>query len=52
MLAQNIQNELKKHLVDARNNVSYGDLYILKCYNCPSVIVEGGFLSNNEDESA
>lgn len=27
-----------------------GDLFITKCYACPSVIVECGFLSNAEDE--
>ncbi|MGN0788523.1 MAG: N-acetylmuramoyl-L-alanine amidase [Christensenellales bacterium] len=27
-----------------------GDLFITKCYSCPSVIVECGFLSNAEDE--
>lgn len=28
----------------------YGDYYILKCTDCPSVLVECGFLSNVEDE--
>lgn len=50
-LANNIQNELVKHLSSARENSNHADLYILQCFNCPSVVVEGGFLSNPQDEA-
>lgn len=51
MLADNIQSEMKTKLVEARNNSNHADLYILKCADVPSVIVEGGFLSNPEEEA-
>lgn len=50
-LAQTIQDEMKKNLVDARELCNHSDLYILKCVQNPSVIVEGGFLSNPEEEA-
>lgn len=28
-----------------------GDFYITKCYGCPSIIIECGFISNREDEA-
>lgn len=49
-LAELIQQELVKNLTDARQNCNYADLYILNCTTAPSVVVEGGFLSNAEDE--
>ena len=50
-LATTIQAELVKNLTDARANCNQSDLYILKCVSAPSVVVEGGFLSNPTDES-
>lgn len=49
-LAELIQRELVKNLTDARQNCNYADLYILNCTTAPSVVVEGGFLSNAEEE--
>ena len=52
-LAQNVQNGLnalyKKQGAKPRNSKT-GEYYILSCGNCPSVIVECGFLSNEKDE--
>jgi N-acetylmuramoyl-L-alanine amidase len=31
-------------------NAAYGEFYMLECSDCPSVLVECGFLSNAEDE--
>ena len=31
-------------------NAASGDFFMLKCSDCPSVLVECGFLSNREDE--
>lgn len=49
-LAQTIQNEMIKNLVEAREFCNHSDLYILQCTQNPSVVVEGGFLSNPEEE--
>ncbi len=45
-----IQNELTKNLVEARGFANHADLFILKCVEVPSVVVEGGFLTNQTDE--
>ena len=45
-----IQSELKKLLPNARETISYGDYYLLKCSKMPSVIVECGYLTNPEEE--
>ncbi len=50
LLADAIQNEMQSKLVDARKNSNHADLYILKCASVPSVVVEGGFLSNPQEE--
>ena len=49
-LADCIQTQLKKDLYQARDFANHTDLYILQCSNCPSVVVEGGFLTNAKDE--
>ena len=49
-LAQLIQDQLVENLYLARANANHSDLYILKCTNNPSVVVEGGFLTNEKDE--
>jgi N-acetylmuramoyl-L-alanine amidase len=49
-LAQSIQQQLNA-LCDIDNSSLYGDYYMLKCTSAPSVIVECGFLSNEQDES-
>jgi len=48
--ANSIQTELKKLLPNARETISFGDYYLLKCSNMPSVIVECGYLTNPEEE--
>ncbi len=50
-LAQLIQDQLVEKLYLARANANHSDLYILKCTNNPSVVVEGGFLTNEKDEN-
>ena len=53
-LALALQGELnklyKKEQVSERK-ITQGDFFILNCHDCPSVIVECGFLSNAEDEA-
>ena len=51
VLANTIQTELIKNLVEAREFANHTDLYILDCVSAPSVVVEGGFLSNANEES-
>ena len=50
LLADVIQRELRANLENARENSNYGDYYILKCTQNPSVMVECGFLSNPNEE--
>ncbi len=45
-----IQNELAKNMFEARGFANHADLFILKCTQSPSVVVEGGFLTNQSDE--
>lgn len=49
-LATCIQAELQKNLVEAREFANHSDLFILKCTQNPSVVVEGGFLTNPSEE--
>lgn len=50
MLAVSIQQALNDGL-DARNRLAKaGDYFMLKVHECPSVIVECGFLSNHNEE--
>ncbi len=52
--ALSVQGELNelyaKKGVNSRK-ASKGDFFMLKCHDCPAVIVECGFLSNAEDEA-
>lgn len=50
-LATSIQEQMKLHLPNARDNANFGDYYMLECSNAISCIVECGFLSNENDES-
>lgn len=34
-----------------KRNIMQGDFFILRCYDCPSVLLECGFLSNAADEA-
>ena len=49
-IADFIQTEFKKDLNKSIKATSPGDYFMLKCTYAPSVIVECGFLSNEEDE--
>lgn len=50
-LAANIQNELNALPQCVKpSGAMYGDYYMLKCTQSPSVIVECGFLTNPEDD--
>lgn len=49
-LANDIRNELVKRFDNARPLTLLGDYYITSCSNIPTVIVECGFLSNQQDE--
>jgi len=45
-----IQEQFKQNLDKSIKATSPGDYFMLKCSAAPSVIVECGFLSNEEDE--
>lgn len=50
-LAASIQNELNSmDKCGSKNSALFGDYYMLKCTDSPSVIVECGFMSNTEDD--
>ena len=49
-IADFIQEEFKQNLDKSIKSTSPGNYFMLKCTYAPSVIVECGFLSNEEDE--
>ena len=49
-LADSIQEQMKVHLSNARENSNHGEYYMLECSSAISCIVECGFLSNSNDE--
>lgn len=49
-IAELIQTEFKKQLNHANKSISPGDYYMLKCTAAPSVIIECGFLSHEDEE--
>lgn len=49
-LAENIKDLLIKNIEDARQLTLEGDYLVLNSANCPAVLVECGFLSNETDE--
>lgn len=49
-IAQHIQDEFLQNLENSNKYVSPGDYFMLKCTTAPSVIVECGFLSNENEE--
>ncbi len=51
ILANDMQQLFAKHLPNARKTSSEGDFYMLTCTDTPGVLVEGGYLSNPEEES-
>ncbi len=50
LIADSIQEQFKLNLDKSIKATSPGDYFMLKCSSAPSVIVECGFLSNEEDE--
>lgn len=50
MIAESIQEQFKCNLDKSIKAPSPGDYFMLKCSSAPSVIVECGFLSNEEEE--
>lgn len=50
LIAESIQEQFKINLDKSIKAPSPGDYFMLKCSSAPSVIVECGFLSNEEDE--
>lgn len=49
-LAMDIQSQLKSNLGYVRGEAQVGDYYIVNCTEIPSVLVECGFLSNQNEE--
>lgn len=49
-LANSIRDEMVKNFNNARELTLEGDYYITNCSNIPTVIVECGFLSNEQEE--
>ena len=49
-IAESIQDQFKLNLVKSIKAPSPGDYFMLKCSSAPSVIIECGFLSNEEEE--
>lgn len=49
-LATTLQDRFKENLPNATRNALVGDYYILNCTRYPSVLVECGFLTNEEEE--
>ena len=50
MLADSIQKQFVQNLVKPRKTTQSGDYYMLNCTQYSSVIVECGFISNQEEE--
>ena len=51
LLADQIQKQFVQNLVKPRQTTQKGDYFILNCTSIPSVIVECGFISNQEEET-
>ncbi len=50
-LASSIHASLQKGDITTRGDVAVGDFYVLNCTEKPAVLVECGFLSNEDEES-
>lgn len=51
-LARSIQSQIVSHMNTVNRGVkACEDLYVIKHTNCPAVLVETAFISNNEDEA-
>ncbi len=49
-LAQSVQTGFQTELQNARGEASVGDYYVLNCTDKPAILVECGFLSNEDEE--
>lgn len=49
-LAENLQELFIKNLPNARKSALKGDFFILTCSSKPGILVEGGYLSNPDEE--
>ncbi len=49
-LGESIQNQMCEGDIELRGEVAVGDYFVLNCTNKPAVLVECGFLSNEEEE--
>lgn len=50
-LARNMQDLFVRNLNNARKSYAEGDFYILTCTDTAGILVEGGYLSNPEEEA-
>lgn len=50
-LAACIQNQIIRHLGTVDRGVKTGNFYVLRMANCPAVLVETAFISNESDEA-
>lgn len=50
MLAECVQSQLASNLEYAKKTCKDGDYYIVNCTDIPAVLIECGYLSNNEEE--
>jgi len=50
ILAQKIQKQLLCNFENAKKSEKVGDYYIVNCTEVPAVLVECGFLSNEQEE--
>ena len=49
-LAKTVQSKLETDGINIRGSASVGDYYVLNCTDKPAILVECGFLSNEEEE--
>ena len=49
-LGESIQKQIKEDDFEIRGDAAIGDYFVLNCTNKPAVLVECGFLSNEEEE--
>lgn len=49
-LAQNIQTQLSSFVEGTKKDAKVGDFYIVNCTEVPAVLIECGFLSNENEE--
>ena len=50
VLADSVQGQLNKSIKNAKKTSKVGDYYMVNCTDLPAVLIECGYLSNNEEE--